>query len=52
MSNAVSEEIRDLARLVLRIGMRRHATPESYLEDKHDAADRLLLLADRLECSR
>ncbi|MBA4610762.1 hypothetical protein H1W37_03805 [Stappia taiwanensis] len=52
LSNAVSEEIRDLARLVLRIGMRRHATPESYLEDKHDAADRLLLLADRLECSR
>ena len=49
LSNPVSEEIRDLAYRVRRIGSHRHATPETILEDKHEAADRLLLLADRLE---
>jgi hypothetical protein len=45
----LAEEIRDLAYLVSRIGSRRYATPETILEDKHEAADRLLTLADRLD---
>ena len=52
LSNLVAEEIRDLATLVSRIGSRRYATPETILEDKHEAADRLFTLADRLEGSR
>ncbi|WP_162901336.1 hypothetical protein [Breoghania sp. L-A4] len=52
LANPFSEEIRDCAHLIRRIGNGRHATPETILEDKHEAADRLLLIADRMELAR
>lgn len=43
------EEVRDIAAAVRLIGRGRVASPEAMLIEKHEAADRLLALAARME---
>ncbi|MFG1179939.1 MULTISPECIES: hypothetical protein [Xanthobacter] len=49
---SLAAEARAIASAVRRIGRGRGASPESMLIQKHDAADRLLALASRLEVAR
>ncbi|WP_162901248.1 hypothetical protein [Breoghania sp. L-A4] len=43
--------MRTLAYAIRRIGSRRFANPETILIEKHEASDRLLTLATRLEAA-
>lgn len=51
-SRGLAEEVRAIAADVRRIGRGRSTSPEAILIDKHEAADRLLALASRMDATR
>lgn len=49
---SLAEEVRSIAHEIRRIGRGRDASPETILIDKQEAAERLLVLASRMEAER
>lgn len=51
-NHPVVAELRAIASAIRRIGRGRCATPEAILIEKHEAAERLLALASRMEAAK